>query len=77
MINSSALRDQARLRAVSSEGAGAWLNVVPSKALNLVFEPREFTSFLRFWLGMPVFEAAQCVRVLGVVLRKISSATMH
>ena len=66
LINSSALRDQARLRAVSSEGAGAWLNVVPSKALNLVFEPREFTSLLRFWLGMPVFEAVCACPWCGV-----------
>ena len=57
LIEGGALRDQARLRAVSSEGAGSWLTVVPSRGLNLVFAPNEFTSLLRFWLGMPVFDA--------------------
>ena len=56
LMENASLRDRARLRTVSSEGAGAWLNVVPSQDLNLVFEPREFTSLLRFWLGMPVLD---------------------
>ena len=48
--------DRARLRAVAGEGASAWLCVVPSLALNLTYDAREFTTLLRFWLGMPVLE---------------------
>ena len=31
----------------------------PSTALNSTFDPRECTTLLRFWLGMPVYEQ-QC-----------------
>ena len=31
-----------------------------------MFEPREFTSLLRFWLGMPVFEAVCACPWCGV-----------
>jgi hypothetical protein len=40
--------DRARLRAVAGEGASAWLCVVPSSALNLTYDAREFTTLLRF-----------------------------
>ena len=49
-------RDQARLREVSQQYAGAWLSVAPIKALNLVMEPRDYRTCLRVWLGLPVHE---------------------
>jgi len=55
LVGKSPLFNKARLLCVRGAGAGSWL-AVPSKALNSTFDPREFTTLLRFWLGMPVYE---------------------
>ena len=47
---------RARLMSVSGLGASSWLSVIPSEALGSALDSREFTSLLRFWLGMPVYE---------------------
>jgi len=57
LIKRSPVTDRARLRSVSARGASAWLGVIPSSTLGLAFNPREFTVLLRFWLGLPIYEA--------------------
>ena len=49
----------ARLRAVSAEGAGLWLGVLPSRSLQHCFDNREFTTLVRWWLGLPVSVAVE------------------
>ena len=51
--------DMARLRAVSAEGAGLWLGVLPSRSLQHCFDNREFTTLVRWWLGLPVSVAVE------------------
>ena len=48
--------DKARLLSVSTKGSGAWLGVIPSVGLNQAFDSRQFTTLVRWWLGMPVYD---------------------
>jgi hypothetical protein len=48
-------REKARLNCVAREGAGDWLSALPSKALGLHLRPHEFTTAVKYRLGMPVF----------------------
>ena len=48
-------REKARLNSVTLAHAGDWLNAVPVKALGLHLRPREFTSSLKYRLGMRVY----------------------
>ena len=66
LVQSSSTFDRARLLAEASEGASSWLTVIPSSALNLVYDAREFTTLLRFWLGMPVFDSVCACPWCGV-----------
>ena len=51
LLEGASEHDKARLLAVSSPGASSWLGVIPSAKLRQVYEPREFTTLLRFWTG--------------------------
>ncbi|MCP4986863.1 MAG: hypothetical protein GY928_12665, partial [Colwellia sp.] len=48
-------RDRARLRALSRPSAGTGLTCPPIPALGFRFEPEEFLTLLRWWLGAPIF----------------------
>ena len=48
-------RELARLNCVSREGAGDWLNALPSKTLGLHLRRTEFITAIRYRLGLPVF----------------------
>ena len=56
LVGKSSIFNKARLLCMHGAGADSWFAAVPSKALISTFDPREFTSLLRFWLGMPVYE---------------------
>ena len=60
--------NKARLLSASGKGAGAWLGVIPSAELGYVFDPREFTTLLRFWVGMPVYDAARACPGCGTAM---------
>ena len=49
------LRDQARLKAVTTPHSGAWLRVIPNRSLGLAMSPQEFVVALRLRLGIAVF----------------------
>jgi hypothetical protein len=49
------LREKARLRSVSSEGAARWLSAAPSTNSFKYFEDNQFSAALRYWLGIPIF----------------------
>ncbi len=49
------LRDQARLKAVTTPHSGAWLRAIPNRSLGLAMSPRQFVVALRFRLGIAVF----------------------
>ena len=51
-------RDIARLASLGLPNAGAWLNVVPSPALNLHLRPSEFLVSVKYRLGMDIFPTA-------------------
>ena len=51
------VREIARLRSLGLPRAGDWLSVVPLPALGLHLRGLEFVPFLRYWLGVPVFDA--------------------
>ena len=52
---SSTIRDQARLNAISEPHAGAWLTAIPNPNLGLAMSRHEFTVALRLRLGIPLF----------------------
>ena len=55
------IREKARLKCTAREGAGDWLNALPSKSLGLHLRRAEFVTALRYRLGMPVFrQEGQC-----------------
>ena len=47
---------QALAFAISILHAGNWLNVVPSPALSLHMQDREFRFCLQYWLGLKIFD---------------------
>ena len=49
LLSTSSTADRARLLSISSS---AWISVVPSISLGLHFEPQEFTTALKWWLGV-------------------------
>ena len=56
----------AKLRAVAEQGAGCWLNVVPSTVLRLAIPSAEFSTLLRWWLGADLFATRQMCPLCGV-----------
>ena len=53
-------RDKTRVKCAEREGAGDFLNVVPSKALGLHLRKLEFNRALRFRLGLRVCPMVGC-----------------
>ena len=51
-------RDKARINCVTMKHAGDWLNTVPVKSLGLHLRPLEFTTSVKYRLGIPVFHAS-------------------
>ena len=49
------LRDQARLKAVTTPNSGAWLRAIPNRSRGLAMSPQEFVVALRLHLGIVVF----------------------
>ena len=49
-------RRKALALSTSIRHAGDWLNVVPSSALGLHLQDREFRLCLKYWLGLQIFE---------------------
>lgn len=68
LLDAASPFNKARLLSASGEGAGAWLGVIPSVELGYVFDSREFTTLLRFWLGMPVYDAARACPGCGTAM---------
>ena len=68
LCESSSLFDRARLLSQSGVGAGAWLGMIPSVELGYVFDSREFTTLLRFWLGQAVYDAPRACPGCGVAM---------
>ena len=63
LLSSCSLRDQARIRAISSHScASAWLRAIPSVPLGLTMSRQEFVCSLWYWLGIPVFAATDSTR---------------
>ena len=52
LLSTSSTADRARLLSISSPHASAWISVVPSISLGLHFEPQEFNTALKWWLGV-------------------------
>ena len=51
------VRARALANSTSLSHAGSWLNGVPSAALGLWLQDKEFRSCLRYWLGIPLHSA--------------------
>ena len=49
LLESSFRLDRARLLSVRAPGASTWLCIIPSAALNQVFDSRQFTTLVRWW----------------------------
>ena len=63
LLSSCSLRDQARIRAISSHScASAWLRAIPSASLGLTMSRQEFVCSLWYWLGIPILSSADSVR---------------
>ena len=52
LLSTSSTADWARLLSISSPHASPWISVVPSISLGLHFEPQEFNTTLKWWLGI-------------------------
>ena len=57
IVNSENVRDKARIGSLGLPNSGAWLNVIPSPALGLHLQPREFITAVKYRLGINVFPA--------------------
>ena len=63
LLSSCSLRDQARIRTISSHScASAWLGAIPSVSLGLTMSRQEFVCSLWYWLGIPIFSSTDSVR---------------
>ena len=54
LSSASSPRDRALALSTTLPHAGDWLNCVPSSALGLHLQDREFRCCLRYWLGIPL-----------------------
>ena len=54
LSSASSPRDRALALSTTLPHAGDWLNCVPSSALGLHLQDREFCCCLRYWLGIPL-----------------------
>ena len=62
LLSSCSLRDQARIRAISSHPCvSAWLRGIPSVSLGLTMSRQEFVCSLWYWLGIPVFASTDSI----------------
>ena len=62
LLQGSCVAHQARLRAVATPGAGAWLYATPSPTRDLVFSDIAFSDIVSIRLGVPIFgEDLGCV----------------
>ena len=52
LLSTSSTADRARLLSISCPHASAWISLVPSISLGLHFEPQEFNTALKWWLGV-------------------------
>ena len=68
LLSSSPLLHKARLLSVKAPGASAWLGVIPSPSLNQVFDSRQFTALVRWWLGLPVYARVSACPTCGVAM---------
>ena len=50
-------REKARFNCVTMKHAGDWLNAVPVKSLGLHLQPMEFTTSVKYRLGIPVVQS--------------------
>lgn len=57
MSSAPSIRARALALSTALPHAGDWLNGVPSAALGLRLQDREFRSCLRYWLGVPLHSA--------------------
>ena len=57
-FNNGDRRSSARLRSLTLPFAGAFLNVIPSRALGLSILPQAFRIALQYRLGLPVYPAS-------------------
>jgi hypothetical protein len=55
--------ERARLMSCSLPGSGDWLNVVPVEALDLKMTPQEFSTALKYRLGVPVSHEGEMCHV--------------
>ena len=55
LIEEGEAREIARLKSLTLPRAGDWLSVVPMPSLGLHLRPPEFTTSLKYRLGVPVF----------------------
>ena len=55
LIEEGEVREIARLKSLTLPRAGDWLSVVPMPSLGLHLRPPEFTTSLKYRLGVPVF----------------------
>ena len=57
LLDSSAIRDKARLKSLAADHAGAWLLAVPMPMMGLAIPAREFRVLLRHTLGLQIYSA--------------------
>ena len=59
-------RSRALAQSTALPHSGDWLNVVPSPALGLRLQDKEFRLCLKYWLGLPLYEdysiCSECLR---------------
>ena len=59
-------RTKARMNAVTMKHSGDWLQAVPVKSLGLHLRPLEFTTSVKYRLGMPVYQRSGPCRACTV-----------
>jgi hypothetical protein len=55
----------ARLCAQSGPHASAWLTVLPNPDAGFAYSPKEYTTLVRWWLGLEVYDDARPCRLCG------------
>ena len=59
--------DQARIHAIGAPGASSWIGVIPSPSLNESFSSLQYTTLLKWWLGMSVYTTHAACPACGVL----------
>jgi len=68
LLDMSSDFNKARLLSASGKGASSWMGAVPSATLGYLLDPREYSTLLKLWCGLPIYDKVCACPGCGVAM---------